>query len=114
MCMMCCKDEESINHLTLHCEITKNVWSFSRQTFGQQGCYSSSLKTCLLEPGGFFLRIRQGCSGRMWLELFRGFFGRKEMDWTGWFSQISGSLFLLFVILFSLRPLVAVLNIGCL
>ena len=33
-CCMCCCDEESVNHLLLHCLVIHSLWMFMLQTFG--------------------------------------------------------------------------------
>ncbi|PIA45598.1 hypothetical protein AQUCO_01600068v1 [Aquilegia coerulea] len=34
MCCMCCKEEESLNHLLWHCNRAKDLWSWLCQLFG--------------------------------------------------------------------------------
>jgi hypothetical protein len=44
---MCKKNDESVVHLLLHCEVALKVWNMVCQLFGVMWVMSGSLKKCL-------------------------------------------------------------------
>ena len=79
-CFLCDCEEETVNHILIHCTVVKVLWDIVLDLFGVQWVFPETVKEVLFSWRGPFV----GKKGKRFGNLFRCTlfrrFGRREID----------------------------------
>ncbi|RVW49339.1 LINE-1 reverse transcriptase-like [Vitis vinifera] len=81
-CFLCLAEAETVDHLLLHCVMTRTLWNLLFSLFGVEWVLSGTVKDTLLGWHGAFVgKIRKKAWQMAPLCIFFGQCGRKEIRW---------------------------------
>ncbi|RVW66277.1 hypothetical protein CK203_065982 [Vitis vinifera] len=80
-CFLCLAEVETVDHLLLHCVMTRTLWNLLFSLFGVEWVLSGTVKETLLGWHGAFVGKIRKKAWQMAPYVYFGQFGRKEICW---------------------------------
>ncbi|RVW60639.1 hypothetical protein CK203_048902 [Vitis vinifera] len=78
-CFLCCDEEETINHILIHCPKARVLWNLVFSLFGVNWVLPLTVRDTLLGWSASFVDKKRGKTWRQLLSLYFGRFGKKEI-----------------------------------
>ena len=80
-CCLCEEDEETIDHLLIHCKIVRMLWDLFLTIVGTSWVFPHSVLHTLSAWQGAPVGKKRKKSGWLLLNVFSGLYGGKEIGW---------------------------------